>query len=291
MEYPSELRMIETVPVAAIVVVYDRVEQSQRTLQRLLDCRPAPAEILVHFDSGSNFEVPNQVQCLHSAANLGPGGGRNLLVRTAKSEWVASFDDDSYPEDGDYFQRVWEASERYPEAGVLMGTVRHRDGVDDGLPMLKEGGIASFVGCGCVYRRSAFLQTSGYVPLPVAYGMEEVDLALQLQSLQISIIEIPSLRIFHDTDLKHHDTSKITAGSIMNQALLVWLRYPIALFPYGLLQYGNQVVDNLRRRRWLGVLSGLVQTPLHLWKYRKLRAPVSSRVILDHRALRLSRNA
>ena len=56
----------------------------------------------------------------------------------------------------------------------------------------------------CVYRRSAFLEAGGYVPLPVAYGMEEVDLALRLHSRGGKILTTPWLRVFHNTDLKRH---------------------------------------------------------------------------------------
>ena len=58
-----------------------------------------------------------------------------------------------------------------------------------------------------------FLATSGYVPLAVAYGMEEVDLALRLHEKGGRILRTPGLRVFHDTDLKRHANPAVTAGT------------------------------------------------------------------------------
>ena len=38
--------------------------------------------------------------------------------------------------------------------------------------------VASFVGCGCAYRREAFGETRGYVPLPLAYAFSIVGSGL-----------------------------------------------------------------------------------------------------------------
>ena len=37
--------------------------------------------------------------------------------------------------------------------------------------------MADFSGGGCAYRKTRYLEIGGYVPIPTAYGMEEVDLA------------------------------------------------------------------------------------------------------------------
>ncbi|RYD85910.1 MAG: glycosyltransferase [Verrucomicrobiaceae bacterium] len=269
----------------AIVAAYDRPQATCATIRALQACVPPPAEILVHLDNNADFELPDGVRILKSNTNIGPGGGRNRMIRESRNEWIASFDDDSFPVLPDYFSRLAEAVQRHPEAGVIAAIVRHRDPRHDAPSSGVDREVASFIGCGCTYRKSAYLQTSGYVPLPVAYGMEEIDLALQLHQQAIPIFECADLDVFHDTDLDHHHSSRITSGSIMNQALLAWLRYPVSSLPYGVLQWLNKGLDNLRRRRYAGTFRGLFATPFHLWKYRKLRKPVSHAVLRSFRDL------
>src|SRR4029079_19707088 len=97
--------------IAAIVTAYERIEQTLATLRVIQNCVPAPDEILVHVDA-------NQAGCknairdafpsgriLRSDEQVGPGGGRNKLVAAAQCEFIASFDDASYPIDSDYFAR------------------------------------------------------------------------------------------------------------------------------------------------------------------------------------------
>src|SRR6185503_3402 len=195
-------------------------------------CVPAPDEVLVHVDA-------NQVDCenairdafpdiriLRSADKVGPGGGRNKLMNAAQYEFVASFDDDSYPLDSDYFARALKLFEKFPDASVVCGVVYHM-GEAIGLDEQRALWTADFLGAACVYRRAAFLEAGGYVPLPVAYGMEEVDLALRVHSRGGKILTSPWLRVFHNNDLRHHADPRVTASSIANLALLAYLRYPV----------------------------------------------------------------
>src|SRR6185369_4964106 len=166
------------------------------------------------------------VRVLLSEERLGPGGGRNKLMVAATCELVASFDDDSYPIDADYFARALELFDRHPNASLICAALFHR-GETIALDARDAQWTADFSGGACVYRRSVFLDAGGYVPLRVAYGMEEVDLALRLHSRGARILTTSWLRVFHDTDLQRHDDAQVTAGSIANVALLTYLRYPV----------------------------------------------------------------
>jgi GT2 family glycosyltransferase len=279
----SGVSTLNTAGISAIVTACHREEMTCRTINRLKSCMPAPGEILVHFDHGASFPVPAGVRVLQSFENIGPGGARNLLIRAATHEWIASFDDDSYPEDPNFFGKVSESTTRHPEAGILACSIRHRDPRHDSLSGDGDREVSSFVGCGCVYRKTAFLQTAGYLPLPVAYGMEEVDLALQMHDLNLSVIECPELKVFHDTHLAHHQSARITSGAVKNQALLVWIRYPWFAFPLGFLQWLNKIRDSIFRKRIIGSVRGVLETPLHLWHYRHHRRPVTWQTLMSSR--------
>ena len=277
--------------ISAVVTAYERVDQTLATLRVLQSCVPAPDEILVHVDA-NQIAVENAirdafptVKVLRSEERVGPGGGRNKLVSEARGEFVASFDDDSYPIDSDYFARARQVFEKFPEASLVCAALYHP--VESiGLDERSAHWTADFSGGACIYRRDAFLHAGGYVPLPVAYGMEEVDLAIRLHSQGGRILTTPWLRVFHNTDLKRHGDPKVTAGSIANLALLAYLRYPVSLWGIGVGQCANRLLWLLRHGRRRGILKGVTMIPAHLRANRGYRLPVSKRAVRSYLALR-----
>jgi GT2 family glycosyltransferase len=277
--------------ISAIVTAYERIEQTLATLGVLQSCVPAPDEILVHVDADQlkceqairkNFP---DVRVLRSRDQVGPGGGRNKLMDAAQFDFVASFDDDSYPIDSDYFARALRLFERFPEASVICAALYHT-GEPIALDDASAQWTADFAGGACIYRRSAFLDAGGYVPLPVAYGMEEVDLALRLHSCGGKILSTRWLRVFHNTDLKRHADPRVTAGSIANLALLAYLRYPVSLWAIGAGQCANRLLWLLRHGRHRGIVKGFAMIPSHIRANQRYRLPLSRTAVRSYLALR-----
>jgi GT2 family glycosyltransferase len=279
------------VKISAIVTAYQKIEQTLATLRIIQSCTPAPDEILVHVDA-------NQVECenairiafpavtvIRSDEQVGPGGGRNKLVNAARFEFIASFDDDSYPIDSDYFARAVKLFEQFPDASVICAAVCHL-GQSIVLDTRSAQWTADFLGAACIYRRQDFIDAGGYVPLPVAYGMEEVDLALRLHSRGGKILYTPWLRVFHNNDLRHHADPEITAGSIANLALLAYLRYPASLWVIGAGQCANRLLWLVRHGRYRGILKGITMIPAHLRAHHSYRLPLSKRAVRSYLALR-----
>ena len=282
-------------PITAIVTAYQRINQTLVTLRNLQDCQPPPAEILVHVDGNQTAcaaaiqkEFPG-VRVLLSAENLGPGGGRNKLIAAASHPIVSSFDDDSYPLDADYFGSLATLFARHPAASVVTARVYERGTNLEPATELDEW-VSDFCGGACAYRREAFLQTGGYVPLPVAYGMEEVDLALRLHARAGRVLRSQRLRVFHDTDLARHGSPQITAASICNLALLTYLRYPRRLWIIGAAQCFNRILWLVRHGRCRGILSGLLGIPRALIQNRHHRARLSASAVRSYLKLRRSPN-
>lgn len=280
-----------TTGISAIVTAYERIDQTLNTLRILESCDPQPDEILVHVDGNRNESakaIANtfpQIRVLGSSERVGPGGGRNKLVAAANHPLIASFDDDSYPIDSDYFRRVTQLFDRFTEASIICASLYHA-GEAIGLDERKAQWTADFSGGACVFRREAFLGAGGYVPLPVAYGMEEVDLALRLHAQGGRILSSSWLRVFHDTDLKRHAEPHVTAGSIANLALLAYLRYPVSLWSIGAWQCANRVFWLLRHGRHRGIWHGLTMIPGHLLAHRRFRLTVSNSAVRSYLALR-----
>jgi len=278
-------------PVSVIIPTWKRLDHLKETLQKLDACDPAPAEIIVHVDAGDTQTVPwlrenrSDVRVLTSNQQVGPGGGRNRLMATVQQPYVASLDDDSYPLEKDYFDRLVKLFDEHSRAAVLVATVIHRG---EEIPPLNDHAyqVADFIGCGCAYRTAAWHETAGYVPLPLAYGMEEADLSLQLLDRGWKVIRDHRLRVFHDTDLSHHEDPKKTAASIANRALLAYIRYPMGYLPWGIGQYLNRIRWSVGEGRTEGIDRGLRRTPELLWQFRRLRAPVSHETLRIHRKLR-----
>ena len=277
---------------SVIIPTYRRNNQLAVALQRLFACNPAPAEVLVHVDAGDE-ETPKllaahfsgKVDWMCASSNRGPGGGRNVLMEMAKTPWVVTFDDDSWPESPDFFERLEQVLDVNPKAGVLAFPINVRGQKPTHWP--NEIRQAScFENCGCAIRREAFLQTDGFLPLRHAYGMEEADVSLQLLDKGWQILNVPDFWVYHDTGMEHHASAPVNAAQIANTALLAFLRYPITLWPLGILQTINRVKYAISVRRFRGIAKGLWDIPYACWKYRAARKPVKAETIHLARKLR-----
>ncbi len=279
-------------PVTVVIPTYERVAPLTATLAHVRACNPAPAQIIVHVDNGDrstaaalNDLAGPDLKVLYAQSRQGPGGGRNRAIAAARHEIIVSLDDDSYPVDADFFARVLALFGEYPQAAVIGTAIFHRGeaiAADERRVQLAP----DFVGCGCAYRRTAFLATHGYQPIALAYGVEEVDMALQLHDQESTILASPWLRIRHETDRQHQINAAVTAAHIRNTALLAWVRYPLELTPLGMAQVGSRVWWSVRNGRFNGVLTGLITIASTIWRFRRQRAPVRKETVAKYRKLR-----
>jgi GT2 family glycosyltransferase len=283
--------MTMPVPITAIVTAHRRVDELLNTLRIVMACVPAPAEIIVHVDGAEHScaaavrrEAPN-VRVIVSDDRIGPGGGRNKLMAAASHPIVASFDDDSYPIDRDYFARVLQVFTDFPGAWVVDAYVYHLNQAIEPDADQAEW-VADFSGGGCAYDRARFLEVGGYVSLPAAYGMEEVDVGLRLHALGGRVLRSRRLRVFHNTDLARHADPTVTAASIANIALLAYLRYPRWLWGIAVAQGLKRVGWLLGHRRFRGIASGVVSIPGVIARHRAARRPVPARALRSYWSLR-----
>lgn len=278
--------------VTVAIPTYQRPDALLKALEQIHRCTPKPDEIIVHIDGGDVVTEPvlhqsefKNIVIITNTVKVGPGGGRNVAIARAKNEIVVSFDDDSYPVDSDYFARLIHLFETFPEAAVIGAAIYHQnESIQPDEP--HAAWVADFVGCGCAYRKSAFLQTTGYVQLPVAYDMEEIDLSLRLYNMGWRILHSPWLRVFHDTALEHHQNPKITAASITNRALLVYLRYPSRFWWLGVAQCLNRTIWLINHKRFAGILEGLLNIPTTLYRHRYQRQVVTAQSLQSYFSLR-----
>lgn len=278
--------------ITVVIPTYNRLPKLLETLEKILECRPQPNEIIIHIDG--NDTVTEQglknskfqdIKIIKNPRQVGPGGGRNIAIAYATNSIVASLDDDSYPIDKDYFYRLQVLFHTFPKAAVVAANIFHiNEPVTD--YKLTAKWVSDFVGCGCAYRKEIFQQTQGYVELPVAYGMEEVDLSLRLHNMGWGVLESSWLRVFHNTTLEHHGNPKITAASITNQALLAYLRYPTQFWWLGIAQCINRIVWLIRHGRTAGITEGVFAIPKLIRRHHQKRQIVSAQSLLSYLQLR-----
>jgi glycosyltransferase involved in cell wall biosynthesis len=271
--------MTKTVPIAVIIATNKDPSLLSDVLARIRNCDPQPEEIWVHFDfvdGGCNNEqhkLPKNVKHLRSSARVGPGGGRHRCLMACNSPYAASFDDDSYPKDPDYFGRAWQLLSDHSCAAIIGANIWNRSEPERSRvkSFIKK---PSYVGCGYLIRVEAYRQVRGHLPRGVAYGMEETDLSLQLCEKGWSIYEAGDLRVFHDTELRHHQSPEITAGTITNVALCVFLHYPVIGWGRGVLQVMNKIAYCMRVGRFRGICLGILRIPFDCYEHRQYRKPL-----------------
>jgi len=258
-----------------------------QVLEKLAACVPAPAEVLIHCDGGWRPDPAPlvaaagalPVRWLHSPHKIGPGGGRDACLRAAAHDLVASFDDDSWPLDSDYFGVAVAIMEACPQAAILSPVVYLQEKpVRDREARLTT--CRYYQGSASVHRRSQYLQLPGWVPIPAAYGVEEADLSLQVHAAGFEILESHWMRAWHDRPLADHQHQ--TLPWIQNEILLGYLRYPAVAQPWAWWRALRQLaaqVGKLPLRTLLETLAGAIS---HCQGYRPYRRPYTLKQIWAH---------
>jgi GT2 family glycosyltransferase len=268
--------MTSTVPVAVLIPTYSRGSAVLSLLEKIQACNPRPVEIWVHIDCADGLLEPElnrrfpSVGILTSAVRLGPGGARHRCLLACNAPYAVSFDDDAYPVDADFLHCVEQLFLAHPRAAIFGASIWHRHEPEKARVqslILSP----SYIGCAFAIRLVAYRKVRGLLPRPIAYGMEETDLSVQLFAAGWHIYEAGTLRAFHDTDLRHHESSEINAGAITNAGLFVFLHFPVIRWGTGLLQVGNRVVYCIEMRRFRGIFSGLLHIPLDCYRHRRYR--------------------
>ena len=283
----SEVSVVVTVGIPT----YARGTKVLETLKRIHECDPVPAEVVVHVDASDGkleqviMDAYPMVRLLSSPIRVGPGGGRHRCIMGATQPNFVSFDDDSWPVDLDFFSTLEKLFNENPKVALLGATIYDRSQRQP-EKMNTLFRAYAYTGCGYGVRVKAYNETTGHLDRYCPYGFEEFDLAMQLHGNRWELADCRNLRVFHDTSLAHHPRAEITAGTIENAALITYLRYPIRLWYYGILQYLNVIWFMIKMRRYHGLPTGILRTPLTLWSYRRRRQVLGAHSVSSYLQLR-----
>jgi len=223
-----------------VVLSRDRRDELLHTLERLQALPEAPPVIVV--DNGSADASPARVAASHPdvellalAANEG-AAARTLGVRTARTEYVAFSDDDSWWEPG-ALSRAVELLDAHPTIALLAGRVLV--GPHERLeptcvamaesPLPARGDlpgprVLGFVACGAIVRRDAYLAAGGFHPR-YGVGGEEALLAADLASAGWDLVYVDEL-VAHHHPSPRRDRPARRASAQRNDLWSAWLRRP-----------------------------------------------------------------
>lgn len=273
------------VPVTVAIPCHGNEDSLMEVLRRISACDPLPQEVLLHLDGG--WEPANDpalvcaapVRAFCCGTYLGPGGGRNRLFVEAACEVICSFDDDSWPLDTDYFAQAMAVMNAFPNAAVLSPAVYLRE--KPVMPRLAEvSECVAFEGSASVTRKSHYLRLPGYVPVPNAYGVEEVDVSLQAHAAGFQILNCPWMRAWHDRPYAENEHTVLPW--IRNEVLLAYLRYPLWLQPWGWLRSVRHIIHHSSSGQLRTLVRALASTPVHCQNYQSFVRRYRLREIWSH---------
>jgi GT2 family glycosyltransferase len=224
--------------VAITITTHNRREEMERTLGILMQLDPPPDSIHVCADGCTDGTLeflasryPGVQVIVHEAAQ-GSVPSRNELAATADCEVFVSLDDDSYPLDLDFIDRVRITFERHPQLAVASFAQRSNEfpesltTTDFGEPSF----IGSFANCGAAVRRCAFLELGGY-PGFFFHAYEEPDLALRCVAAGWQVRYEPTLVVRHHFTMTKRNEIRMHHRHARNEFWSALMRCPLPQLP------------------------------------------------------------
>jgi glycosyltransferase involved in cell wall biosynthesis len=224
---------------AVMITTRNRRDELRITLSRLLELQPQPDEILICADGctdGTGDMIRREFPTCTLIENESPRGSvfsRDRLLRASRSDLVASFDDDSYPVDRDFFSRAKHLFEKRSEVAVLSFPEIRDDGSFANSTKTTSSPshlVSAYANCAAVMRREVYLQSGGF-PTFFGHMYEEPDFALQCYGLGKIVSFEPTLSVRHHVSERQREPIKRHHLNARNELWSVWLRCPWPWLP------------------------------------------------------------
>jgi len=288
--------------VTVTFVAWQRRGALERGIKSALAQDYAVIEVLVLDNSPTDdihrwlLEAYPQVKSIKTAHPISLPAARNILVATARGEFVVFHDDDSYFASTRDVSTAVNYALEHPEAACL--AFRVGDGNKDWNPQF-DGPIASqhytFVACGTLFRRTDFAAAGWYFEEFWLYGEERV-ISLGFYGIGKEIHFLPTVSSIHlpestgrasDNGARYHQCDIVMVAG----AALLKFPFPAVLFWYPALQFFYFLQTALLRRRPIVGLKGLLIALSMIPAFLRHRRPISREAYRRWRAVRATVNA
>jgi GT2 family glycosyltransferase len=282
--------MVDTLTV--VVPTRNRRDILRATLRRL-DPPAAAVRVLVFCDActdGSEEMVRAdfpRVRLISSSEQLGQSVARSCAFAACETELILSIDDDSWPMDADYADRIRRAFDRGPRAAFLAASVYDKSHPEGAAPADSQAyRVRNFVGCGFAVRSKVFSELGGFRTF-FQYGGEELEIALRAHARGWEIVFVPSLRIYHDRTPVNRDEFEMIRSGFGNNLSACLLNEPAWICGLHLARLSFKgFAHALKRGHW--------KAPLIAWKeflgrvprLLKAREPLASSAVLSWHKLK-----
>lgn len=220
--------------ISVMITTRDRCEELRRTLEILFELQAPADEVLVCADGCSDGssemmrqQFPNCI-LLENEVARGSVFSRDRLLRAASGDVVASFDDDSYPLEKDFFARVGQLFAEHDDAAVI-AFPEVRNGDEAAQPNKTSSSpphlVSAYANCAAAMRRDVYLRSQGF-PVFFTHMYEEPDYALQCYALGYVVRFEPSLRVRHHVSAAQRKPIRRHHLNARNELWSVFMRCP-----------------------------------------------------------------
>jgi GT2 family glycosyltransferase len=273
---------------AALGVIADRVAS-------IIVVDDASAFPVDPMTAGMPPELLDKLHIIRQREPIGNIAARNLIMRTARTDYVLLCDDDAYLTDARTIEdglAIMQGDRRVAAVGFAMaetdGTLWPR--ALQASPASQVCIVPSYIGFAHLIRRTAFLEVGGYRALFWRHG-EEKECCLRLIDAGYDIVYLPDPPVVHLNDPVGRNAARYLRfmtrndcfGAMLNQPL------PIALIvvPHRLVRYLRMCLAGRVRDSW-GLFWIVGQLWEHLPAIVRERRPVKWSTVRRWRQLRRS---
>ena len=276
---------------AILIATKNRCAQLCITLESLQPYLSNSAVRIVVYDDGStdgtDDVVKNKfptVELWRNEISKGYLDCRNQLLNKIEADYLISLDDDAHFLSEGVLESIQQTFESQPMAGVLAFRIfwsTHLPSSTSTVDMPQV--VKSFVGCGHVWRKSAWDVIPNYPEWYQFYG-EENWAGLQLFQHGFTVYYVPEILVHHRVDLRERAKNKSGFAfryrcSLRADWYTYFMLYPLAkalyFFGYSVAKQIQKIGGEAQFYLLKPLLLGLVDLLIHFPKLTRNRKPLS----------------
>lgn len=224
-----------------VITTHNRAKELRETLQRMKQLTQGqPVEYIVYNDASTDEtkQILNNfkdVRIINGIKNIGLIAARNILMQEARGEYILSLDDDSNIVNKNFMHNIENYFIENPRCAVIATRIFWGKTFPDNYTINEQiTTVKSFVGCGHIWRKSAWLNIVEYPEWFQFYGEEDfASINLFINNWEVNYV--PNIVVHHRVDLLARkgdkDNFRRAKLSLRSGWFLILLFYPLMSIP------------------------------------------------------------
>lgn len=240
--------------IAIIIITYNRPADMlalAMNIEKLSSKKELLEEVIIlnnnsteSYDKVKSFIQENPTtpfKFIASKENLGVSRGRNFAIEQSTAPILVLIDDDAVFQDMDVLERIHNAVDKNPNAGILAMKILYFQNKQFQLNAFPHKSFEKrkdlnsfdtyyFAGCGNIIVKEAF-DKAGAFPTDFFYGMEEYDLSYRILDAGYTIKYIADIVLLHKESPEGRQTkSDKLRGMWVNKTKVAWRYLPLSAY-------------------------------------------------------------